>query len=167
LGDFISCAFKHTSISKEVNIMAIDYQQNQVHSSLQEYGHELHTVISRSSKYIWELGSKMPELSVAVSATTRDLASLQQLEEALVAKQEALRALTQQNAKGSPRPDSLEEINDQSQLNRQLEALEQIVDKLEEGMEMSGQKHLESLADDMTNSLWEVMLEELQQSETI
>ncbi|CAE8666416.1 unnamed protein product [Polarella glacialis] len=124
LGDFINCAFKHSSISKEIQIMAIDYQQNQVHSSLQEYGHELHEIIRSSSKYIWELASKMPELSVAVSATHRDLASLQQVEEALVAKQEALRALTQQNATASPRPDSLEEVNDQSQLNRQLEALE-------------------------------------------
>jgi len=170
--DFILCVFKHTSNVTTLPILSFNHQQNKVYSRVLYHGLFVDDGLREVQRRIGQLHALLPDMISEAQAAHKDLAELGALEARLEQKKEALRALTAQKEQAQdlmvPKEELAQARRDGAELDLMLKDLEEQVASLEgQGSQPRPDmtEVVNSLADEMVQHVWQLVLQELQQSE--
>ncbi|CAE6919591.1 Cacna1c [Symbiodinium natans] len=178
--DFILSVFKHASNVKTLPILAFNHQQNKVYSRLLLNGQVVDDGLREVQTRIGALQALLPDMIQEAEATSKDLSELVALEDRLEKKKEALRALIaekeqEQGPTQIPTEELVQAQHDGVALDEMLKDLEQQVAQMEghgascataapEASEDVAAV-VNSLADEMVEHVWQLLLQELQHAE--
>eukprot|EP00933_Yihiella_yeosuensis_P027114 TRINITY_DN21039_c0_g1_i2.p1 TRINITY_DN21039_c0_g1~~TRINITY_DN21039_c0_g1_i2.p1 ORF type:complete len:610 (+),score=102.74 TRINITY_DN21039_c0_g1_i2:60-1832(+) len=165
--EFCGVIFKRITMTKTVEVMALDFQQQQVHYDTVTYGHDLQEEMKLNQRRCWHLKERLEEISQLASAAAKDLTEMQKLEDELHERQREIALLQQENKPLDAKdlPPTLEELSEQAQIDQQLKAIEELIDDMGKHTGEEVQTScVELLAEDLVEQLRYVLREELKQT---
>lgn len=172
--DFILCTFKHVANIKTVSMLSFNHQQNKVFWRIQYHAQLVDDALHDMRFKIGKLHAALPAMIQEVEAASLELKALDALEARLELKKQALRNLIAEKEEECgfaevPREEAIQVERDGHELNEMLKELESEVANLAGSATTPLQPKdatdaINSLADEMVQYLWGVMLEEMNET---
>ncbi|CAJ1404961.1 unnamed protein product [Effrenium voratum] len=172
--DFILCVFKHVTNVKTVPFLSFNHQQNKVYLRIQHHGRVVDEGLRDLQTKIGMLQQMLPPMIEDVQAAAADLQELEELEDRLEKRKQALRELIDTREKDHgfaevPKDEMVQAQREQNELRDDLEDLELLAEKASGKRSLlpdEATSALNHLADEMADHLWHVILEEMQEAES-